>query len=188
MSETSAEAPATDPPGEKVYICPACGTRYDEPTTCANGHPPAETVEYDRATVAAAESGDEDAQAAIAEQATEQAGTSAGAVAGEATTAAPVGPDDPGPAAAPPADDPAGDAPSSGTPPGGATDQSAQEAGVSGSTEAEPVEPPAPADVSPAEPETKRPEPVEMPATADVGELWEQAQAAFRALGNALGL
>lgn len=88
MSEIPAEAPATDAPGEKVYICPACGTRYDAPTMCANGHAPTATVEYDRATIAAADAGDAQAIAAVNETAL-AAGNTAGVVPAEATPAAP---------------------------------------------------------------------------------------------------
>lgn len=76
--EKTVEAPATDPPGDKIYICPACGTRYDEPTTCSNGHEPTETVEYDRATVEAADAGDADAIASVNEQAVAAGNTTAG--------------------------------------------------------------------------------------------------------------
>lgn len=92
-----AEEPATDPPGDKIYICPACGTRYDEPTTCANGHPATETIEYDRATVEAADGGDAEAVQKIAETSSAAAGPSAGAVQSEAA----VAPPEPVPAAEP---------------------------------------------------------------------------------------
>jgi hypothetical protein len=52
-AETPAEAPATDPPGATIYVCPACGTRYDEPTECTNGHQATETVPYVRSEVEA---------------------------------------------------------------------------------------------------------------------------------------
>jgi hypothetical protein len=55
-----AEAPATAPDGEDdvaaepqvsesptVHKCPQCGTYYTGPTTCANQHEPADTVELD---------------------------------------------------------------------------------------------------------------------------------------------
>lgn len=88
------EAPATDAPGAKIYVCPACGTRYDEPTTCSvNGHAPTATVEYDRATFEAAVAGDADAIASVNETATAAAGNTAGVVAAEATPAAPALPD-----------------------------------------------------------------------------------------------
>lgn len=38
----------TETPG-KVWICPACGNRYDAPTTCSNDHAPVEAQEYDLA-------------------------------------------------------------------------------------------------------------------------------------------
>lgn len=96
-AETPADAapaePATGAPGGKVFICPACGTRYDEATVCSNGHEPTETVEYDRATVAAAEAGDEAAIAAVNETAAKSVGTSAGVPTASAEAApAPVGP------------------------------------------------------------------------------------------------
>lgn len=121
MSETSAEAPATDAPGDKVYICPACGTRYDQPTECANAHPPTETVEYDRATVEAADSGDESAIASVNETAAQAAGTSAGAVQSETAVGDPA-PPEPMPAApaapAPPAKPAPADIPAEQTPHG----------------------------------------------------------------------
>lgn len=90
----------------KVYICPACGWRYDDPTTCANGHAPTETVEYDRATVAAADAGDAQAIAAVNATATAAAGDGmAGVVPAEATPTAPVVPQ-PVPAAVVPAEAP----------------------------------------------------------------------------------
>lgn len=82
------EAPATDAPGAKIYVCPACGTRYDEPTECTNGHAAAQTVEYDRATFEKAAAGDADAIASVNETATAAAGNVAGVVPTEATPAA----------------------------------------------------------------------------------------------------
>ncbi len=38
---------------DKIYVCDQCGATFDQPTSCANGHAPAETVEYDRATIEA---------------------------------------------------------------------------------------------------------------------------------------
>lgn len=102
MSEVTPEAPATDAPGATIFVCPACGTRYDEPTTCSNGHEPTETVEYDRATLEAAAGGDETAQAAIAD-ATAAAGV--GSTAGVSTAspeAVPPSFDPPAPVAAEP--------------------------------------------------------------------------------------
>lgn len=81
--ETSADEHAETPGA--IYICPACGARYDEPTTCTNGHAAAETVEYDRATVEKADAGDADALASVNETAATAAGNMAGAVVSEAT-------------------------------------------------------------------------------------------------------
>ena len=36
----------TEPAG-KVWICPACGNRYDAPTVCTNQHEPTAALEYD---------------------------------------------------------------------------------------------------------------------------------------------
>jgi len=36
-------------PAGKVWICPACGSRYDEPTVCTNQHPAEAALEYDLA-------------------------------------------------------------------------------------------------------------------------------------------
>ena len=38
----------TEPAG-KVWICPACGNRYDAPTVCTNQHEPIAADEYDLA-------------------------------------------------------------------------------------------------------------------------------------------
>lgn len=84
-AEVPGEAPATDAPGDKIFVCPACGTRFDEPTECANGHAPTATVEYDRATFEAAAAGDAEAVAAVNEAAAAAAGNTAGVVATEAT-------------------------------------------------------------------------------------------------------
>lgn len=84
-AEVPGEAPATDAPGDKIFVCPACGTRYDEPTECANGHAPTATVEYDRATFEAAAAGDAEAIASVSETAAAAAGNTAGVVATEAT-------------------------------------------------------------------------------------------------------
>lgn len=70
---------------EHIYICPACGRRYDEPTACATGHPPTDAIEYDRATVEAADNGDTDAAAAVAKIEADNAGVGAGTVIAEAT-------------------------------------------------------------------------------------------------------
>jgi hypothetical protein len=166
MSETTPEAPATDPPGDKIYVCPACGIRYDEPTTCSEGHPPTETVEYDRVMLEAAVAGDAEAQAAIDAQAAEQAGTDAGAAGGEMTVAEPS--DAAPPQAAPPADDPAGDTPSEGTPPGGMTD-------------APPVEPD-PEPETPADPGSATPVGDALAAAADaIAQAGSSVQAAITA-------
>lgn len=78
-------------PTGSVFVCPACGAEYGEPTTCANQHPQTETIEHDAATLAAARSGDENAAAKIAAAASEAGvGTDAGATGGEATAAEPV--------------------------------------------------------------------------------------------------
>lgn len=34
-------------PAAKVWICPACGARYSEPTVCTNQHAPTAALEYD---------------------------------------------------------------------------------------------------------------------------------------------
>lgn len=52
----------TEPAG-KVWICPACGTRYDAPTTCTNQHAPTAALEYDlTAAEVAAEAEEETAE------------------------------------------------------------------------------------------------------------------------------
>jgi hypothetical protein len=118
---------------DKIYVCPACGQRYDEPTMCANGHAPTAAVEYDRALVEAADTGDTDAAAKIAAIELAATGGTAGVVPAEATppgalTVPPPVPAEPvaaDPAADTPAPDPAPDAPApadGGTPPGGMTD------------------------------------------------------------------
>lgn len=56
----------TETPG-KVWICPACGNRYDAPTTCSNEHPPTVCEEYDLAPGDTAEQAT-DAEAALVEQ------------------------------------------------------------------------------------------------------------------------
>jgi len=84
-TDAPAVQPATDPPGDKIYVCPACGTRYDEPTTCSNGHAATQTVEYDRATFEAAAAGDADAIASVNETAASAAGPAAGIAPAEAT-------------------------------------------------------------------------------------------------------
>ena len=99
-AEVPGEAPATDAPGDKIFVCPACGTRFDEPTECANGHAPTATVEYDRATFEAAAAGDAEAVAAVNEAAAAAAGNTAGVVATEATPP-PVAPEAVDPAAEP---------------------------------------------------------------------------------------
>lgn len=76
MSDTATEP--SDAPA-KVYICPACGKRYDEPTTCSDSHPPTECVEYDRATVEAADGGDAAAIESVAQTEAEAVGGGAGA-------------------------------------------------------------------------------------------------------------
>lgn len=91
-ADVSGELPATDAPGATISICPACGTRYDEPTECANGHAPTATVEYDRETVSKADAGDADAIASVGETAATAAGNLAGVVPTEATPPA-VAPD-----------------------------------------------------------------------------------------------
>lgn len=48
MSTTEETA---DVPAGKVWICPACGARYDAPTTCSAQHPPEECNEYDLAPI-----------------------------------------------------------------------------------------------------------------------------------------
>lgn len=63
MTETIEGAPAADPPGDTIYICPACGARYDDPGECTNGHGATETVPYVKAEV---EAFDQAAQAAAA--------------------------------------------------------------------------------------------------------------------------
>ncbi len=81
---TDETTPANETP-EKIYICPACGLRYDVPTSCANGHAPAACVEYDRATVAAADAGNADAIASVAATELAAVGVGAGTVFTEAT-------------------------------------------------------------------------------------------------------
>lgn len=85
-ADVPGELPATDAPGAKIHICPACGNRYDEPTFCTNGHDPTQTVEYDRETVEKADAGDADAISSVNETAL-AAGNMAGAKVTEATPA-----------------------------------------------------------------------------------------------------
>lgn len=66
MTETLEGAPAADPPGDTIYICPACGTRYDEPGECVNGHGATETVPYVKAEVQAFDQAQAAAAAATA--------------------------------------------------------------------------------------------------------------------------
>ena len=53
--ETAATSETTP---ETVYVCGQCGATYDEPTTCANAHAPAETVAWDKAELDAKRAGD----------------------------------------------------------------------------------------------------------------------------------
>jgi hypothetical protein len=139
VSEIVNETPTPADTPDKIYVCPACGQRYDEPTVCANDHAPTDAIEYDRATVDAADAGDPTAIATVAAQ--ELAATSgmAGVVPAEATPPgfpapppfAGVTPPEvaPAPDGAPdaPADAPAGDVPAEPAPAEPAPDAPAAE-------------------------------------------------------------
>lgn len=86
-AEEPAAEPVTGTPG-MVSVCPACGTIYDTPQECANGHPPAATFEVDPATLEAARAGDEEAAAKVAAAA--GGVEDAGAVHAEADVGAPA--------------------------------------------------------------------------------------------------
>lgn len=79
MSDTPADTPidtATEDAAVKVWICPGCGARYQEPATCTNQHEPIETVAHD-APAEAAETAPEPPSADNG--GTEPAGTDQGA-------------------------------------------------------------------------------------------------------------
>ena len=80
-------------PAAKVWICPACGARYSEPTMCTNQHAPTAALEYDLT-----------AEEAAAETAEETAETAAPVEPAPVETAAPV---EPAPPAGPAPVDPA---------------------------------------------------------------------------------